>query len=98
MRLEYKRERLFDGSKTLLSFRKEKICSGTGYSAVCTIRDKKICDKTGYSAVCNVNRDYVCEKTGFKKLIKIKDIRKEIKNSDILSDAHIAAIWWYIIK
>ena len=98
MALEYKKDKINEGSKTLASIKGDRLNKGTGFTTLCNIKDDKVRDKTGFTVICNIKNGEVREKSGFKRLAKIKDIRKEIKNSESLSDAFVAAVWWYLIK
>jgi len=48
--------------------------------------------------VLNVKNGDIREKSGSRRVARIRDVRKEIKNGDSLSDAYIAAVWYYIIN
>jgi hypothetical protein len=98
MALEYKNNRLVERGKALANFKKDRLNSGTGSSAICNVKDDRVREKTGSSAVCNVKNGDIREKTGSRRLEKLKDIRKEIKNAESLSDVFVAAVWWYFIK
>ena len=96
--MEYKRDRIIEKNKTLANIKKDRLCEGIGSSAICNIKDDRVREKIGSSVVCNVKNGDVREKTGSKRLAKISDIRKEIRNSESLSDPFIAAVWYYFIR
>ena len=98
MALEYKNNRLLDRGKTLANIKKDRLNSGTGSSAICNVKDDRVRDKVGSSVVCNVKNGDIREKIGSRRLEKVKDIRKEIKNSESLSDVFVAAVWWYFMR
>ena len=56
MKLEYKGDKLKDGSKTIANIRGDKLRSGTGSSTLCNVRDDKVRKGTGTSTLCNVKK------------------------------------------
>ncbi|MDA0848560.1 MAG: hypothetical protein O2827_02235 [Verrucomicrobia bacterium] len=98
MALEYKNNRLIDRGKTLANIKKDRLNSGIGSSAICNVKDDRVRDKIGSSVVCNVKNGDIREKIGSRRLEKVKDIRKEIKNAESLSDVFVAAVWWYFMR
>ena len=98
MALEYRNNRLIERGKTLANVKKDRLNSGTGSSAICNVKDDRVRSKTGSSAVCNVKYGEIREKTGSKRLKTVKEVRKEIKNSESLSDVFIAAVWWFLMR
>jgi hypothetical protein len=98
MALVYKNSRLTERGKTLANVKKDRLNSGTGSSAICNIKDDRVRSKTSSSVVCNVKNGVIREKTGSKRLEEVKDIRKEIKDSESLSDVFVAAVWWFLMK
>ena len=89
---------MIERGKTLANIKKDRLNSGTGSIAICNVKDDRVRSKTGSSAVCNVKNGVIREKTGSRRLEKVKDIRKEIKNAESLSDVFIAAVWWFLMK
>lgn len=96
--MEYKRDRIVNKGKALANIKRDRLCAGTGSSVICNIKDQWVREKTGSSVICNVKNGDVREKTGSKRLVKVSDIRKEIKNSDSLSDSFVAAVWHYFLR
>ena len=98
MKLEYKRDRIKDGSKTIANIRGDRLRSGTGSSTLCNVRDDRVRKGTGSSTLCNVRNGDIRDGTGSSRKAKIKDIRKMIRGSDSLSDTLVAAIWQTFIR
>ena len=98
MKLEYRREQLKDGSKTIANIRGDKLRKGTGSSTLCNVRDDKVRRGTGSSTLCNVKNGDIREGTGSSRRAKVKDIKKMIKGSESLSDVFVAAIWQTFIR
>tara|TARA_B100000073_G_scaffold312593_1_gene286438 strand:- start:5229 stop:5525 length:297 start_codon:yes stop_codon:yes gene_type:complete len=98
MKLEYKRDRIKDGSKTIANIRGDRLRSGTGSSTLCNVRDDRVRKGTGSSTLCNVRNGDIRDGTGSSRKAKIKDIRKMIRGSDDLSDIFVAAIWQTFIR
>ena len=90
MKLEYRREQLKDGGKTIANIRGDKLRKGTGSSTLCNVRDDKVRRGTGSSTLCNG--------TGSSRKAKVKDIKRMIKGSESLSDVFVAAIWQTFIR
>ena len=98
MKLEYSREQLKDGGKTIANIRGDKLRKGTGSSTLCNVRDDKVRRGTGSSTLCNVKNGDIREGTGSSRRAKVKDIKKMIKGSESLSDVFVAAIWQTFIR
>lgn len=98
MRLEYRREQLKDGGKTIANIRGDKLRNGTGSSTLCNVRDDKVRRGTGSSTLCNVKNGDIRDGTGSSRKAKVKDIKKMIKGSESLSDVFVAAIWQTFIR
>lgn len=98
MKLEYKSDKLKDGSKTIANIRGDKLRSGTGSSTLCNMRDDKVRKGNGSSTLCNVKNGDIRDKTGSSRKAKVKDIRRMIRGSDSLADVYIAAIWETFIR
>ena len=98
MKLEYKRDQIKDGSKTIANIRGDKLRSGTGSSTLCNVRDDKVRKGTGSSTLCNVRNGDIRDGTGSSRKAKVKDIKKMIQGSDSLSDVFVAAIWQTFIR
>ena len=98
MRLEYRREQLKDGDKTIANIRGDKLRNGTGSSTLCNVRDDKVRRGTGSSTLCNVKNGDIRDGTGSSRKAKVKDIKKMIKGSESLSDVFVAAIWQTFIR
>ena len=98
MKLEYRREQLKDGSKTIANIRGDKLRKGTGSSTLCNVRDDKVRRGTGTSTLCNVKNGDIRDGTGTSRKAKVRDVKKMIKGSESLSDVFIAAIWQTFIR
>ena len=98
MKLEYRREQLKDGSKTIANIRGDKLRKGTGSSTLCNVRDDKVRRGTGTSTLCNVKNGDIRDGTGTSRKAKVRDVRRMIKGSESLSDVFIAAIWQTFIR
>ena len=98
MKLEYRREQLKDGSKTIANIRGDKLRKGTGSSTLCNVRDDKVRRGTGTSTLCNVRNGDIRDGTGTSRKAKVRDVKKMIKGSESLSDVFIAAIWQTFIR
>tara|TARA_Y100000768_G_scaffold387940_1_gene381096 strand:+ start:10 stop:324 length:315 start_codon:yes stop_codon:yes gene_type:complete len=98
VRLEYRREQLKDGGKTIANIRGDKLRNGTGSSTLCNVRDDKVRRGTGSSTLCNVKNGDIRDGTGSSRKAKVKDIKKMIKGSESLSDVFVAAIWQTFIR
>ena len=98
MKLEYKREQLKDGSKTIANIRGDNLRSGTGSSTLCNVRDDKVRKGTGSSTLCNVKNGDIRDGTGSSRKAKVKDINRMIRGSESLADVYIAAIWQTFIR
>ena len=98
MKLEYKRDRIKDGSKTIANIRGDRLRSGTGSSTLCNVRDDKVRKGTGSSTLCNVRNGDIRDGTGSSRKAKVKDIKKMIRGSESLSDVFVAAIWQTFIR
>ena len=98
MKLEYRREQLKDGSKTIANIRGDKLRKGTGTSTLCNVRDDKVRRGTGTSTLCNVKNGDIRDGTGTSRKAKVRDVKKMIKGSESLSDVFIAAIWQTFIR
>ena len=42
MKLEYKRDQIKDGGKTIANIRRDKLCAGTGTTTLCNVKDDKV--------------------------------------------------------
>ncbi len=62
MKLEYRREQLKDGGKTIANIRGDKLRKGTGSSTLCNVKNGDIRDGTGSSRKAKVK--------DIKKMIK----------------------------
>tara|TARA_B100000965_G_C19032060_1_gene515774 strand:- start:56 stop:352 length:297 start_codon:yes stop_codon:yes gene_type:complete len=98
MKLEYRREQLKDGSKTIANIRGDKLRKGTGSSTLCNVRDDKVRRGTGSTTLCNVKNGDIRDGTGSSRKAKVKDIKRIIKGSESLSDVFVAAIWQMFIR
>ena len=98
MKLEYRREQLKDGSKTIANIRGDKLRKGSGSSTLCNVRDDKVRRGTGTSTLCNVKNGDIRDGTGTSRKAKVRDIKRMIKGSESLSDVFIAAIWQTFIR
>ena len=98
MKLEYRRDQLKDGSKTIANISGDKLRKGTGSSTLCNVRDDKVRRGTGSSTLCNVKNGDIRDGTGSSRKAKVKDIKKMIKGSESLSDVFVAAIWQTFIR
>ena len=98
MKLEYRREQLKDGSKTIANIRGDKLRKGTGSSTLCNVRDDKVRRGTGTSTLCNVRNGDIRDGTGTSRKAKVRDVKKMIKGSESLSDVFLAAIWQTFIR
>ncbi|MAU70340.1 MAG: hypothetical protein CMD40_04320 [Gammaproteobacteria bacterium] len=98
MKLEYRREQLKDGSKTIANIRGDKLRKGTGSSTLCNVRDDKVRRGTGTSTLCNVKNGDIRDGTGTSRKAKVRDVKRMIKGSESLSDVFIAAIWQTFIR
>ena len=98
MKLEYKRDQIKDGSKTIANIRGDKLRSGTGSSTLCNVRDDKVRKGTGSSTLCNVRNGDIRDGTGSSRKAKVKDIKRMIRGSESLSDVFISAIWQTFIR
>ena len=96
--MEYKRDRIVNKGKTLANIKRDRFCAGTGSISICNIKDERVREKTTSTVVCNVKNGDIREKTSSKRLVKVKDVRKEIKNSESLSDTFVAAVWHYFLR
>ena len=92
MKLEYKRDQLKDGSKTIANIKGDKLRSGTGSSTLCNVRD------TGSSTLCNVKNGDIRDGTGSSRKARVKDVKRSIRGSESLSDVYVAAIWQTFIR
>ncbi len=98
MKLEYRRDQLKDGSKTIANIKGDRLRSGTGISTLCNVKDNKVRKGTGISTLCNVKNGEIRDGNGISRKAKVKDIKKMIKGSESLSDVFIAAIWQTFIR
>ena len=98
MKLEYRREQLKDGGKTIANIRGDKLRKGTGSSTLCNVRDDKVRRGTGSSTLCNVKNGDIRDGTGSSRKAKVKDIKRMIKGSESLSDVFVAAICQTFIR
>ena len=98
MRLEYKRDKLKDGSKTIANIKGDKLRSGTGSTTLCNVRGDKVAKGTGSSTLCNVRNGDIRDGTGSSRKAKVKDIKKRIRGSETLADVYVAAIWQTFIR
>ena len=98
MKLEYRRDQLKDGSKTIANIKGDRLRSGTGISTLCNVKDNKVRKGTGISTLCNVKNGDIRDGNGISRKAKVKDIKKMIKGSESLSDVFVAAIWYTFIR
>ena len=98
MKLEYRRDQLKDGSKTIANIKGDRLRSGTGISTLCNVKDNKVRKGTGISTLCNVKNGDIRDGNGISRKPKVKDIKKMIKGSESLSDVFITAIWQTFIR
>ena len=98
MRLEYKRDQLKDGSKTIANIKGDKLRSGTGSSTLCNVRDDKVRKGTGSSTLCNVKNGDIRDGTGSSRKARVKDVKRSIRGSESLADVYVAAIWQTFIR
>ena len=98
MKLEYRRDQLKDGSKTIANIKGDRLRSGTGISTLCNVKDNKVRNGTGISTLCNVKNGDIRDGNGISRKAKVKDIKKMIKGSESLSDVFVAAIWQTFIR
>ncbi|KRP35490.1 MAG: hypothetical protein ABS34_10895 [Opitutaceae bacterium BACL24 MAG-120322-bin51] len=98
MTLEYKNDRILDRGKTLANIKRDRLNEGIGSKPLCNVKDDRIREGIGSSTLCNVKNGDIRENIGSKRLAKVQDIRKQIKNSESLSDTFVAAVWWYLMK
>jgi len=98
MKLEYRRDQLKDGSKTIANIKGDRLRSGTGISTLCNVKDNKVRKGTGISTLCNVKNGDIRDGNGISRKAKVKDIKKMIKGSESLSDVFVAAIWQTFIR
>ena len=98
MKLEYKRDQLKDGSKTIANIKGDKLRSGTGSSTLCNVRDDNVRQGTGSSTLCNVKNGDIRDGTGSSRKARVKDVKRSIRGSESLSDVYVAAIWQTFIR
>ena len=98
MKLEYKRDQIKDGSKTIANIRGDRLRSGNGSSTICNVRDDKVRKGNGSSTLCNVRNGDIRDGNGSSRKAKVKDVKKMIRGSDSLSDVFVAAIWQTFIR
>ena len=98
MKLEYRRDQLKDGSKTIANIKGDRLRSVTGISTLCNVKDNKVRKGTGISTLCNVKNGDIRDGNGISRKAKVKDIKKMIKVSESLSDVFVAAIWQTFIR
>ena len=98
MKLEYKREQLKDGSKIIGNIKGTALRAGTGSTTLCNVKNYNVRKRTGSTTLCNVKNGDIRDKTGSSRIEKIKDIKKQIRGSESLSDVFIAAIWQTFLR
>ncbi len=98
MRLEYKRDQLKDGSKTIANIRGDRLRSGSGQTTLCNVRGDNVRKGNGQTTLCNVRNGDIRDRNGQSRKAKVKDIKKMIRGSESLSDVLIAAIWQSFIR
>jgi len=98
MSYEFRKDKILNRGTTIANIRDGKLREGNGSKTICNIKDDKVRDGSGSSTVLNVKNGDIREKSGSRRVARIRDVRKEIKNGDSLSDAYIAAVWYYIIN
>ena len=98
MRLEYKRDQLKDGSKTIANIKGNQLREGKGFSTLCNVKNDQVREGKGFSTLCNVKNGDIRDGKGFSRKAKVKDIRKSIRGGEVLSDVYIAAIWQTFIR
>ena len=94
----FKNDKFLDGSKTIATIKRDKICEGYTSRVICNIRDDKVREKTGSTTVCNVRNGDIRKTNGSSRMAYIKNVRKQVKNSDAVSDAYLAGFWYFFIK
>ena len=98
MKLEYKNDRIKDGSKTIANIRGDRLRRDTGSTTLCNVRNDRVRKGTGSSTLCNVRNGDIRDGSGSSRKAKVKDIKKMIRGSDSLSDVFVAAIWQTFIR
>ena len=100
MALEYKNERIYERNKSqpLANISQYLLREGRGSTVICNIKDNLVRDKRGCTVICNVKNGDVRDKRSSTRKAKIRDIRKEIKNSESLADSFVAAVWHYFLR
>jgi|GEM_PF-3483800 hypothetical protein len=100
MSLEYKNEKLYERYKShpLANISRDLLREGRGSTVICNIKNDLVRDKRGSTVICNVKNGDVRDKRGSTRKAKIRDIRKEIKNSESLADSFVAAVWHYFLR
>lgn len=98
MKLEYKRNLLKDGSKTIANINGDRLRSGNGSSTICNVRDDNVRKANGSTTLCNVRNGDIRDGNGSSRKAKVKDIKKMIRGSESLSDVFVAAIWQTFIR
>ena len=94
----YRNDKFTEGSKTIATIKLDKIYEGNTSRVICNIRDDKVREKTGSTTVCNVRNGDIRKINGSSRMEYIKNVRKQIRNSDAVSDAFLAGFWYYFIK
>jgi len=97
MKLEYKRDKIYDGFKVIANIKNSYLREGSGSKTIANIKDGKIRKDNGSLTLCNVKNNDIRKGTGSSRMVRVRDVRKQIKNSDSLSDEFIAAIWYMYI-
>jgi len=98
MKLAYQGNKLKDGSKTIANFSGDKLRSGTGSTTLCNVNNDKVRKGTGSTTLCNVKNGDIRDGTGSSRKATVRDIKRNIKGSESLSDVNIAAIWQIFIR
>lgn len=98
MRLEYKKEQLKDGSKTIANIKGTALRTGTGSTTLCNISGDNVRKGTGSTTLCNVKNGDIRDKTGSSRKARVRDIKKQIRGAQSLSDVFIAAIWQTFLR
>ena len=98
MKLEYKREQLKDGSKTIANFRGTALRANTSSTTLCNVKGSNVRKATGSTTLFNVKNGDIRDKTGSSRKARVRDIKKQIRGAESLSDVFIAAIWQTFLR
>ena len=73
MKLEYKNDRIKDGSKTIANIRGDRLRRDTGATTLCNVRNDRVRKGTGTSTLCNVRNGDIRDGSGSSRKAKVKD-------------------------